>query len=291
MIKHYQMTALEVWVEELYERIGITEVALLNIDDLARRLNVWVHYNPMISKGLEIHLGMYSMNIDSRLSPTHQWLEFLHELCHLLRHAGNQSVLPELFTKGQEDEAEQFVLYAAMPISIISKLHIPNSRNKAIEFLSRTFGVPKGLAERRMDQIERREYQGTMDSIAAKTINYSDLGITEEKRIFGVSVYAYYDSNADIPGPSQLVIEVSSEAMNKEIDYSFSIDGPFERLEIEDFYGYKYTQLFASDLKYKDDLIVLNFPTLALKYGKSGRRFVIQMKDLEQFICFERGYF
>lgn len=291
MIKHYQMTALEMWVEELYEGIGITKVDQLNIDELARRLNVWIHYGPIVSKGLEIHPNMYSMNIDSRLSPTRQWIDFLHELCHLLRHSGNQSILPELFTKAQEDEAEQFVLYAAMPISIIAKLHLPTRRDKAIEYLFRTFAVPKDLAERRLDQIERREYQGVLDSLTVKTIYRRDLTLTTEKKLTGVTLHAYYDSNADIPGPSQLVIGVDTETMNNELEFAFSIDGPFERLEIEDFYGYKYTQLFASDLKYKDDQIILNFPTLALKYGKAGRRFVIQMIDLESFIRFERGYF
>lgn len=291
MIKHYQMTVLEMWIEELYERIGITDITLLNIDDLARRLNIWVYYNPMKSKGLERLPGMYTMNIDSRLSPTKQWLAFLHESCHLLRHVGNQTVLPTLFTKAQEEEAEQFVLYAAMPISMISKLHMPERRDKAIEYLSRTFAVPKSLAERRLDQIERREYQGAMDSLTARTIYRDDLITSEVKPIIGVSIYAYYDSNADIPGPSQLVIAVDSQTMNNELEYSFSIDERFERLETEDFYGYKYTHLFASDLRYKNDQIVLNFPTLALKYGKAGRRFVIQMNELETFVRFERGYF
>ncbi|MCY9577897.1 ImmA/IrrE family metallo-endopeptidase [Paenibacillus alvei] len=55
------------------------------------------------------------MNIDSRLLPREQWVEFLHELCHLLRHAGNQTIMPEQFTQAQEAEADAFTMYAAMP--------------------------------------------------------------------------------------------------------------------------------------------------------------------------------
>ncbi|BFH63964.1 ImmA/IrrE family metallo-endopeptidase [Paenibacillus azoreducens] len=289
-IKHYQLTALEMWVEELFERCGIDSVEQLNIDDIARRLNVWVFYKPMKSKGLETRPGIYTMIIDSRLSPTQQWLDFLHELCHLLRHAGNQTTLPELFTVGQEQEAEQFVLYAAMPISIIAKLHIPQQRDKAIEFLSRTFAIPKKFAERRLDQIQRREFQGTVDSVLAKQIPFIGSDSKEEPKIQNIKLFSYYDSNADVPGPSQIVIEVDAATMNSSGEFYFSADGPFERLEIEDFYGYKCTQLSVKDLKYKDDKIGLNFPTLSLIYGRAAKRFVLQMRDIEQFLQLERGF-
>lgn len=291
-IKHYQMTALEMWVEELFERCGIDSVEQLNIDDIARRLNVWVYYKPIKSKGLEIRPGLYTMIIDSRITPTQQWLDFLHELCHLLRHAGNQTTLPELFTEGQEQEAEQFVLYAAMPISIISKLHIPQQRDKAIEFLSKTFAIPKKLAERRLDQIQRREFQGAVDSVLAKQISYRSEAAAgaNEKPIHGVNLYSYYDSNSDVSGPSQIVIEVDAATMNSSGDFYFSADGPFERLEIEDFYGYKCTQLSVKDLIYNDDRIGMNFPTLSLLYGRAAKRFVLQMRDLERFLELERGF-
>lgn len=68
------------------------------------------------------------MFLDGRLPLDQQRLDFLHELCHLLRHAGNQMIMPESFTKMQELEAEQFLLFAAMPFSMISRLDIPGSK-------------------------------------------------------------------------------------------------------------------------------------------------------------------
>ncbi|WP_244966010.1 ImmA/IrrE family metallo-endopeptidase [Paenibacillus alvei] len=65
------------------------------------------------------------MNIDSRLPSREQWIEFLHELCHLLRHAGNQTIMPEQFTQAQEAEADAFAMYAAMPISMIKTMTLP----------------------------------------------------------------------------------------------------------------------------------------------------------------------
>ncbi|WP_136604621.1 ImmA/IrrE family metallo-endopeptidase [Paenibacillus dokdonensis] len=291
-IKHYQFTALETWIEELYIKHQIDSVELLNIDDMARRFNVWIYYKPIKSKGLEVHSNMYTMIIDSRLSPTLQWLAFLHELCHLLRHVGNQTKLPELFTKGQEDEAEQFVLYAAMPILMISKLHMPPQKDKAIEYLSRTFAIPRRMAELRLNQIHRREFQGAIDSVLAEQNNASVSGFAskEEPSIQNIKLFSYYDSSADVSGPSQIVIEVDSATMNSSGEFYFSEDSHFDELEIEDFYGYKCTQLSVRDLKYKDDKIGLNFPTLSLLYGRTSKRFVLQMKDVEQFLELERGF-
>ncbi|MNP02968.1 hypothetical protein D3C76_948350 [compost metagenome] len=107
---------------------------------------------------------MYSMFLDNRIPPDQQRLDFLHELCHLLRHAGNQMTLPESFTRMQEIEAEQFVMYAAMPISMISKLTIPSELNLAIALFVETFNVPSTLAKQRIEQIDRRINQGMMSA-------------------------------------------------------------------------------------------------------------------------------
>ncbi|MCM3339225.1 ImmA/IrrE family metallo-endopeptidase [Paenibacillus sp. MER TA 81-3] len=109
------MTRIEEFQEELYNKIGVTEPSQLTIEDISFRMNVWIYYGSFRSEALEVKSGMYTMNIDSRLEPTQQWLDFLHELCHLLRHAGDQSTMPEQFTQAQEDEADAFALYASMP--------------------------------------------------------------------------------------------------------------------------------------------------------------------------------
>lgn len=96
MLKHYyQMTILEEFVENAYFRNGITDPEQLTVNELAYRLNVWVHYRPVGSRALEAVSGMYSMFLDERLPPEQQRLDFLHELCHLLRHAGNQMIMPK----------------------------------------------------------------------------------------------------------------------------------------------------------------------------------------------------
>lgn len=157
-----KLTPLEQIVEDLYNAHGISSPKLLTIRAIARRLNVWVYFKPIVSKGLEINPNIHTINIDSRLSPIKQWLDFLHELGHLLRHAGNQTILPKLFTQAQEIEAENLILYAAMPFFMISQYKLPGNRKDAIHFLAAAFKVLFKLAEKRLDQIQRREFEGTL---------------------------------------------------------------------------------------------------------------------------------
>ncbi|MGP0583652.1 ImmA/IrrE family metallo-endopeptidase [Paenibacillus timonensis] len=165
MFSHYHMTILEEFLEDVYQRAGITEPWQLTVKEISRRLNVWVHYKPVSSRALEAVPGMYSMFLDERIPPDQQRLDFLHELCHLLRHAGNQMVLPESFTRMQEIEAEHFVLYAAMPFSMINRLELPDRHELAISALVGTFSVPADLAQQRLDQLQRRTLQGMWNAV------------------------------------------------------------------------------------------------------------------------------
>lgn len=165
MQSYYQMTALEKWTEELYQRLGIRQPGQISIDYIAERLNIWVHYLDVRSKSIEASAGMYSMYIDNRLPHELQRLEFLHELCHLLRHAGTSTLMPGHYTQSQEDESERFILYAAMPYSMISARALPEVREDAINYLAAMFQVPGELALQRIDQIQRRIFQGQLIAV------------------------------------------------------------------------------------------------------------------------------
>lgn len=165
MQSYYQMTALEKWTEDLYQRIGVRQPSQISIEYIAERLNIWVHYLDVRSKSIEASAGMYSMFIDNRLPPELQRLEFLHELCHLLRHAGSRTLMPEHFTQAQEDESERFILYAAMPYSMIAARTLPELREDAVNELAGAFRVPTQLALQRIDQIQRRIFQGQLMAV------------------------------------------------------------------------------------------------------------------------------
>ncbi|MFE4711219.1 MULTISPECIES: ImmA/IrrE family metallo-endopeptidase [unclassified Paenibacillus] len=162
MKSYYQMTVLEKWTEDLYNRLQIKQPSQISIEYISERLNIWVHYLDVRSKAVEASAGMYSMFIDNRLPSSMQRLEFLHALCHLLRHSGKRTLMPEIFTQDQEDESDRFILYASMPYSMISRMPLPEQRGEAIRYLSAMFQVPNELAVQRIDQIQRRIFQGQL---------------------------------------------------------------------------------------------------------------------------------
>lgn len=169
MKSYYQMTVLEKWTEDLYKRLNLHQPSQISISYIAERLNIWVHYLDVRSKSIEASAGMYSLFIDNRLPANLQRLEFLHELCHLLRHGSdNQTLMPEHFTRAQEDESERFILYAATPCSMISRMTLPEQREDAISYLAAEFQVPAELALQRIDQIQRRVFQGQLLAVMGR---------------------------------------------------------------------------------------------------------------------------
>ncbi|MFU1797321.1 ImmA/IrrE family metallo-endopeptidase [Paenibacillus azoreducens] len=288
MFEHYRMTELEKFAEDLYIQNGITVPKQINITELSTRLNVWVHFAEAKSRAIESRAGLRSIFIDNRLTPQYQKKDFLHELCHLLRHVGNQTVLPELFTEAQENEAKNFVYYAAIPFFMLKTMPIPTNRQTAIEYIAYHFDVTLQFAKIRLAQIERRILQAQFDEVASHSFVMDKLN--DQEQVEGTAVYSYYDSSADVSGPSQLVIEADEKSVESATDFLFPADGPFSRLDLEDLPNYnRCKRLYAQDLIYKDGMIGVNFAVLNLKYGRN-QQYVLHMKDIEQFLRLERGF-
>jgi Zn-dependent peptidase ImmA (M78 family) len=90
--------------------------------------------------------------LNSNLSKEIKWQEFAHELCHLLRHAGNQNALPFPFVQLQESQANSFALHFFIPTFMIEKLDFSEHKQAAIEEIALTFGVEYDFAEERMER-------------------------------------------------------------------------------------------------------------------------------------------
>lgn len=155
MLHYYFLTPLEQRVEQLYRRIGIQSPEQLNVAELADRLDIRVYYADINSLAVE-RKGLYSICLNRRLSPAEQWEDFLHELCHLLLHCGNQMMLPEDFVDLQEEQAGHFQLYAAVPFYMLKAIDLPVTKEKLALFLMQEFRITYRLACRRADQIYRR---------------------------------------------------------------------------------------------------------------------------------------
>ncbi len=167
MYNYYRTTPFEQWVEHLWIKSGIVAPSQLNVEEVASRLDVWVHFLNDSSRALD-YMGMRSILVDRRLGKEAQWEDFLHELCHVLRHAGNQTVMPKLFCEGQEAEANRFVLYAAIPFYMLRHLKLPAGIDEAAETIASHFGVTLELAGKRLEQLQRRTFAAILWEEAIK---------------------------------------------------------------------------------------------------------------------------
>ena len=79
---------------------------------IAAHFNIWIHYENVNSMMIK-HDGMYSIILNSSLSKEKQWEDFAHELCHVLKHAGNQLYMNQMFRELQEFQANQFMYHFA----------------------------------------------------------------------------------------------------------------------------------------------------------------------------------
>lgn len=163
LFSYYRETELEQWISGKYLQHGIASTAEHDIEHIAQAFGVELVYEecPSFSDNEEqvIFLNKYADDVTARVI-------FFHELCHVLRHAGDQRRMPVLFKNAQETEAEQFVLYAAIPFYMFAKLPVPDQHCEAIPFLAETFRVPYELAEHRLDQIQRRVLHGSLMAAA-----------------------------------------------------------------------------------------------------------------------------
>ena len=108
--------------------------------------------------------------LDSRTSLEEQQEQFFHELCHVLFHVGHQSKMQNLFRQLLEWEANNFVMYAALPYHMIKQYDL--TYEFIIHELSTDFNVTKSLCEKRLYQIKNR-IQNNSQLVAEQTYLYN----------------------------------------------------------------------------------------------------------------------
>ncbi|OQP06811.1 hypothetical protein B1690_05720 [Geobacillus sp. 46C-IIa] len=151
----YQFTPLEQYIRELYEHLAIRSPHQLDMIDIAAKLNVWLHFADIRSTAIERN-GAYSIIIDRRLSRQQQWQEFGHELGHVLRHAGNQMLLPPSLVQLQEAQATNFASHFCVPTFMLLELDLPHTEKEIVYVLSETFGVEPLFAKRRWNRFKEQ---------------------------------------------------------------------------------------------------------------------------------------
>lgn len=152
MLLNYTTTALEDWITQRYSRLHIKTAIDIDIKRIARYYDIYIHYKPLPAR-YDIFGRYRAIVLDSRVSLEEQREQFFHELCHILRHVGHQSMMPSAFRELQEWDANRFMMYAALPYYLIRKYDFNNSY--LIHDLANDFKVREDLCKKRLEQIKR----------------------------------------------------------------------------------------------------------------------------------------
>lgn len=167
LFSYYRETSLEQWISSTCLDHGIVDISSYDIDHIAEAFGVdLIHGTCPSFSDNEDRVIFLNKQLDQKSSR----MIFLHELCHVLRHAGDQRQMSSLFKEAQEFEADQFVLYASVPFYLFAKLPVPEDRIQAVPYLADAFHIPYAIAEQRLDQIQRRILQGSLMAAAEESV-------------------------------------------------------------------------------------------------------------------------
>ncbi|MEI2466627.1 ImmA/IrrE family metallo-endopeptidase [Niallia taxi] len=156
---YYPTTALEDWVTNFYLRLNIQLPQEINEDNIAKEQRIFLH-RKKIAPFYQI-VGRYrGITIDIRESKNMQREMFFHELCHILRHSGNQILMNKAFRELQEWDTKNFTKYAAIPHHMIQ--YIPLTDENVIDHMVSIFKVTPKLCEERLIQIKKGINQSSL---------------------------------------------------------------------------------------------------------------------------------
>lgn len=279
----YYETTLEQWISDRYRLNQILQPEDLDLDRISDAFFVDLQYDqcPPFSDNEErvIFLNKKDPYPIARMV-------FFHELCHVLRHAGDQRRMNKLFRDGQEADAKAFMLYASMPFFMISQLDLPNNQGDAIYYLAKSFHVPPKLAKQRLLQIQRRELQSTLMLSKSPIASDEPVDVPAETLI-----YAYYDPAGNLECPSQLILHIDEQTLHTCDELQFSLDDSLAHIDESELQAFADCQpVLSDDLDYKDGKISLKLSQLTSRYRFAAQRFVIQMKELKTVMEFHGAY-
>jgi Zn-dependent peptidase ImmA (M78 family) len=148
---NYQTTLLEDWIKNFYQNLSIFHPHQLNLHDISYRLGYSITYKDISSRFYNDEVI-----IDERLNSQEQWQDFGHELCHALRHNGNQLIMSESFLKMQEYQANNFMYHFCIPTFMLLNFDFPYLRIHAIKRMANAFNVTFEFADKRLEMFENK---------------------------------------------------------------------------------------------------------------------------------------
>ncbi|TAI30828.1 ImmA/IrrE family metallo-endopeptidase [Bacillus velezensis] len=163
-----QLSYLEEEVKKIYHKLNIETPEDIDLERIAAAFRIWLHYEQRDSCMFQIN-GEYSVVLDARASPQEQWQDFVHELCHVLKHTGNQFHMNRMFRQLQEYQANSFMYHFCVPTFMLIKLKLPRLKSEVIKLLGDTFNVTYSFAAKRLEMYERKKFSDKIYSMRCKT--------------------------------------------------------------------------------------------------------------------------
>jgi Zn-dependent peptidase ImmA (M78 family) len=121
MLKYYNQGPTEEWIEQLYKQHGILTPQDLSIENITKIFSIFIlptFGDTRIAKEDDIHVILMTYG----LNEFEVKLRFFHELCHILRHEGDEFMMPKIWRDFLEMDAKRFTNLAMMPFFMLKEL-------------------------------------------------------------------------------------------------------------------------------------------------------------------------
>ncbi|WP_176481824.1 ImmA/IrrE family metallo-endopeptidase [Paucisalibacillus globulus] len=137
-------THIEDYIIELYKNLSINNPEQLEIGKIALSLGIKLHYGESTYR--------FGDNIIIQFTTKQrQWQLFGHEVCHYLRHYGNQLRMKDSFRDLQEWQANNFAYHFCIPTFMLDKLYI-----FTVTDIMNLFNVEFDFALRRLEMYQNK---------------------------------------------------------------------------------------------------------------------------------------
>lgn len=137
-------THIEDYINELYITLSIRKPEQLGIKGISTKLGLNIYYsNASFRFGNNVIL--------QRSSKQKEWQLFGHEVCHYLRHYGNQLEMSTSFMQLQEWQANYFAYHFCIPTFMLEDLS-----NVTTNEIMNLFNVEEQFATRRLEMYQTK---------------------------------------------------------------------------------------------------------------------------------------
>lgn len=145
-------------ISDFYHTHGINRHGDITLHVFDEILSIRVIHRPGPTYTFE-NEGCWTVWLDSTLDLPERRVRMSHEIAHMLYHAGNQLLGPEITRMKEEEQARRFALYALVPTCyLLPFLHeLSDYPKKRCAELAESFGVPDWFMEERFIRLQEDE--------------------------------------------------------------------------------------------------------------------------------------